>query len=166
MRHSKTEVRNRALDQLGIEQGLRAYAMEHLWVNNMLGTHGELTQLGRFAADMEPTDPENAALLWYGHQLNVLREAIIIYTILTRGASLANPKVKPLFPHPDGDFHSMINICNAAEWTYQLTKKLDIKDENQKQAMIKVWGRFNMTRRSFMMLKEHQGLIIEKCCKL
>ena len=36
MRHSTTEVRNRVLDQLGIEQGLRAYAMEHLWVNNMV----------------------------------------------------------------------------------------------------------------------------------
>ena len=72
MRHSTTEVRNRVLDQLGIEQGLRAYAMEHLWVNNMVTTEGELTKLGRFAADMEPNDPENAALLWYGHQFNVL----------------------------------------------------------------------------------------------
>ena len=62
----------------------------------MVGTDG-LTKLGRFAADMEPTDPENAALLWYGHQLNVLREAVIIYTILTRGNALANPKVKAFF---------------------------------------------------------------------
>ena len=77
-RHSTTEVRNRVLDQLGIEQGLRAYAMEHLWVNNMVGTEGELTKLGRFAADMEPNEPENAALLWYGHQFNVLREATVI----------------------------------------------------------------------------------------
>ena len=60
----------------------------------------------------------------------------------------------------------MVNIWNAAEWTYQQTKTMDIKNENQKQALIKVWGRFNTTRRSFMMLKEHQGMIIEKCCKL
>ena len=66
MRHPKTEVRNRVLDQLGIEKGLRAYAMEHLWVNNMVGTDGELTKLGRFAADMEPTDPEKCriAVVW------------------------------------------------------------------------------------------------------
>ena len=76
MRHSTVEVRNRVLDQLGIDQGLRAYAMEHLWMNGMVGTDGELTKLGKFAADMEPTDPENAALLWYGSKFNVLREAI------------------------------------------------------------------------------------------
>ena len=74
VRHSTVEVRNRVLDQLKIEPDLRAYAMEHLWMNNMVGTDGELTKLGRLAADMEPTDPEN-----------VLREAIIIYTIVTRG---------------------------------------------------------------------------------
>ena len=51
----------------------------------MVGTDGELTKLGKFAADMEPTDPENAALLWYGSKFNVLREAIAIYVILTRG---------------------------------------------------------------------------------
>ena len=167
MRHSKPEVRNRVLDQLGIEPGLRAYAMEHLWINNMVGTDGELTKLGRFAADMEPTDPENDALLWHGHQLNVLREAtIIIYTIITRGSSMVTPKAKSLFPHPDGDFHTMVNIWNAAEWTYQLTKKLDIKDPNQKEALIKIWGRFNTTRRPFLMLKEHYAMIVDKCCKL
>ena len=121
MRHSTTEVRNRVLDQLGIEQGLRAYAMEHLWVNNMVTTEGELTKLGRFAADMEPNDPENAALPWYGHQFNVLREATIIYVLVTRGGSLVNPKVKSLYPHPDGDFHTMVNIWNAAEWTHHQT---------------------------------------------
>ena len=45
------EVRNRVLDQLGIDQSLRAYAMEHLWMNGMVGTDGQLTKLGRFAAD-------------------------------------------------------------------------------------------------------------------
>ena len=55
--------------------------MEHLWVNNMVTTEGELSKLGRFAADMEPNDPENGALLWYGHQFNVLREATIIYKL-------------------------------------------------------------------------------------
>ena len=95
--------------------------MEHLWLNNMVGTDGQLTKLRRFAADMEPTDPENAALLWYGHHFNVLWEAIVIYTILTRGDSLMTPKAKALFPHPDGDFHTMINIWNAVEWTHQQT---------------------------------------------
>ena len=125
LRHSSTEVRNQVLDQLGIEEGLRAYAMEHLWLNNMVGTSGQVTKLGRFAADMEPTDPENAALLWYGHQVNVLREAVVIYTILTRGNLLINPKAKTLYPHPDGDFHTMINIWNAVEWTHQQTAHLD-----------------------------------------
>ena len=79
---------------------------------------------------------------------------------------MVNPKAKALFPHPDGDFHTMVNIWNAAEWTYQLTKKMDIKNENQKEALIKIWGRFNTTRRSFLMLKEHHAMIVEKCCKL
>ena len=93
-------------------------------MNNMVTTEGELTKLGRFAADMEPNDPENAALLWYGHQFNVLREATIIYVLATRGGSLVNPKVKSLYPHPDGDFHTMVNIWNAAEWTHHQTKHL------------------------------------------
>ena len=166
MRHSTTEVRNRVLDQLGIEQGLRAYAMEHLWVNNMVTTEGELTKLGRFAADMEPNDPENAALLWYGHQFNVLREATIIYVLVTRGGSLVNPKVKSLYPHPDGDFHTMVNIWNAAEWTHHQTKHLDPKKRNDEQILIKIWGRLGTSRRSYMILKEHLARTAEKCCKL
>ena len=77
-----------------------------------------------------------------------------------------NAKVKALFPHPDGDFHTMINVRNAAEWTYHQTKDCDIKNETKNQQMIKVWGKLNMTRRFFLMLKEHQDMIIEKCCKL
>ena len=97
-------------------------------MNGMVGNDGELTKLGKFAADMEPTDPENAALLWYGNQYNVLREAMAIYVILTRGNSLANPKSKGLYPHPDGDFHTMVNLWNAAEWTHEMTKQLDPRD--------------------------------------
>ena len=166
MRHSTIEVRNRVLDTLGIEQGLRAYAMEHLWVNNMVNTEGELTKLGRFAADMEPNDPENAALLWYGHQFNVLREATIIYVLVTRGGSLVNPKVKSLYPHPDGDFHTMVNIWNAAEWTHHQTKDLDPRKRNDEQILIKVWGRLGTSRRQYMILKDHLKRTAEKCCKL
>ena len=166
MRHSTTEVRNRVLDQLGIEQGLRAYAMEHLWMNSMVGIDGELTPLGKFAADMEPTDPENAALLWYGNKFNVLREAIAIYAILTRGNSLANPKAKGLYPHPDGDFHTMVNIWNAAEWTHQMTKHMDAKDKQDSEKLTKIWGRLSTSRRQYLMLRDHFNKTTEKCCTL
>ena len=122
--------------------------------------------MGRFAADMEPNDPENAALLWYGHQFNVLREATIIYVLVTRGGSLVNPKVKSLYPHPDGDFHTMVNIWNAAEWTHQQTKHLDPKKRNDEQTLIKIWGRLGKSRRSYLILKEHLAKTAEKCCKL
>ena len=166
MRHSTSEVRNRVLDQLGIEQGLRAYAMEHLWMNSMVGTDGELTQLGKFAADMEPTDPENAALLWYGCNFNVLREAVAIYLILTRGNSLANPRTKGLYPHPDGDFHTMVNIWNAAEWTHQLTQHLNPKVSQDNEKLKKIWGRLSTSRRQYLMLRDHFDRTTEKCCKL
>ena len=166
MRHSTTEVRNRVLNQLGIDQGLRAYAMEHLWMNSMVGTDGELTPLGKFAADMEPTDPENAALLWYGSKFNVLREAMAIYVILTRGNSLANPKAKGLYPHPDGDFHTMVNIWNAAEWTHQLTKDMDPKDKQDSEKLTKIWGRLSTSRRQYLTLRDHFNRTTEKCCKL
>ena len=143
MRHSTTEVRNRVLTQLGIEQGLRSYAMEHLWLNGMVGSDGELTPLGKFTADMEPSDPENAALLWYANKFNVLREAVAIYVILTRGNSLANPKAKGLYPHPDGDFHTMVNIWNAAEWTHQLTKHMNPKDSQDNEKLTRIWGRLS-----------------------
>ena len=166
MRHSTVEVRNRVLDQLGIDQSLRAYAMEHLWMNGMVGNDGELTKLGRFAADMEPTDPENAALLWYGNQFNVLREAMAIYVILTRGNSLANPKSKGLYPHPDGDFHTMVNLWNAAEWTHEMTKDLDPKDNFDNEKLTKIWGRLGTSRRQYLILKDHFERATEKCCKL
>ena len=153
-------------DQLGIEQGLRAYAMEHLWMNGMVGTDAELTQLGKFAADMEPTDPENAALLWYGCKFNVLRDAVAIYVILTRGTSLANPKSKGLYPHPDGDFHTMVNIWNAAEWTHQLTQHLNPKVKQDNEKLTKIWGRLSTSRRQYLMLKDHFNRTTEKCCKL
>ena len=166
MRHSTVEVRNHVLDQLGIDQGLRAHAMEHLWMNGMVGTDGELTQLGKFAADMEPTDPENAALLWYGCKFNVLREAVAIYVILTRGSSLANPKSKGLYPHPDGDFHTMVNIWNAAEWTHQLSHHLDPKVKQDNEKLTKIWGRLSTSRRQYLMLKDHFDRTTEKCCEL
>ena len=127
---------------------------------------GELTKLGRFAADMEPTDPENAALLWYGHHMNVLRDAVVIYTIVTRDNSLVNPKSKGLCPHPDGDFHTMINVWNAAEWTHQQTKHLDHKKHDEEQILIKVWGRLGTSRRTYLMLREHLTRTADKCCKL
>ena len=166
MRHSTVEVRNHVLDQLGIDQGLRAYAMEHLWMNGMVGTDGELTQLGKFAADMEPTDPENAALLWYGCKFNVLREAVAIYVILTRGSSLATPKSKGLYPHPDGDFHTMVNIWNAAEWTHQLSRHLDPKVKQDSEKLTKIWGRLSTSRRQYLMLKDHFDRTTEKCREL
>ena len=166
MRHSTNEVRNRVLTQLGIEQGLRSYAMEHLWMNGMVGSDGELTPLGRFTADMEPSDPENAALLWYANKFNVLREAVAIYVILTRGNSLANPKAKGLYPHPDGDFHTMVNIWNAAEWTHQLTQHMDPKDSQDSEKLTKIWGRLSTSRRQYLNLRDHFIRTTEKCCKL
>ena len=115
---------------------------------------------------MEPTDPENAALLWYGSKFNVLREAIAIYVILTRGSSLANPKSKGLYPHPDGDFHTMVNIWNAAEWTHQMTQHWDPKHKLEGEKLTKVWGRLNTSRRQYLMLKDHFDRTVEKCCKL
>ena len=166
MRHSTNEVRNRVLTQLGIEQGLRSYAMEHLWLNGMVGSDGELTPLGKFTADMEPSDPENAALLWYANKFNVLREAVAIYVILTRGNSLANPKAKGLYPHPDGDFHTMVNIWNAAEWTHQLTQHMDPKDSQDNEKLTKIWGRLSTTRRQYLNLRDHFIKTTEKCCTL
>ena len=104
---------------------------------------------------MEPTDPENAALLWYGCKFNILREAIAIYVILTRGNSLANPKTKGLYPHPDGDFHTMVNIWNAAEWTHQLSKHLDPTVKQDSEKLTKIWGRLSTSRRQYLMLREH-----------
>ena len=166
MRHSTNEVRNRVLTQLGIEQGLRSYAMEHLWVNGMVGSDGELTPLGKFTADMEPSDPENAALLWYANKFNVLREAVAIYVILTRGNALANPKAKGLYPHPDGDFHTMVNIWNAAEWTHQLTQHMDPKDSQDSEKLTKIWGRLSTSRRQYLNLRDHFIRTTEKCCTL
>ena len=68
--------------------------------------------------------------------------------------------------HADGDFHTMVNVWNAAEWTYHQTKHWDPKDEAQHRQLIKVWGKLNMTRRSFMMLKDCYDLVTERCCKL
>ena len=57
--------------------------MEHLWINNMVGTDGELTKLGRFAADMEPMDPENAvgsiAVAWPPTQCSEGGDQVHIY---------------------------------------------------------------------------------------
>ena len=67
--------------------------MEHLWMNGMVGSDGELTPLGKFTADMEPSDPENAALLWYANQFNVLREA---------SCHICNPDKRKLIGKPKG----------------------------------------------------------------
>ena len=79
---------------------------------------------------------------------------------------MANPKCKGLYPHPDGDFHTMVNIWNAAEWTHQMTQNWDPKDNQESEKLTKVWGKLNTSRRQYLMLKDHFDRTTEKCCKL
>ena len=111
LRRANSEVGNQILDELNIPEQLRAIAIEQLCLNDMIGLDGHLTELGRFVSDLELGEPEYGALLWCGHQHNVLSEALTIYTVLSCGTGFVSQKAKTSFPHADGDLHTIDLEC-------------------------------------------------------
>ena len=48
-------------------------------------------------------NPENAALLWYANEFQVMEDALTIFAILERGPAFASKEQRIKVPHPDGD---------------------------------------------------------------
>ena len=52
---------------------------------------GELTNLEKFAAELG-CQPENAALLWYANEFDVMEDALTIFAILDKGQAFTAKK--------------------------------------------------------------------------
>ena len=58
-------------------------AMQKLTLLGMYNQDGTITSLGKFAAEFG-SEPENAVLLWYANEFQVMEDALTIFAILER----------------------------------------------------------------------------------
>ena len=61
--------------------------MQKLTLLGMYNQDGTITSLGKFAAELG-SEPENAVLLWYANEFQVMEDALTIFAILERGANI------------------------------------------------------------------------------
>ena len=76
------DLRETLLNKMSMTKLMRLRALEKLALLGMYNQDGEITELGRFAADLG-CEPENAVLLWYANEFQVMEDALSIFAILT-----------------------------------------------------------------------------------
>ena len=156
LQHASPKVRIQILDELEIPDALRSQALEGLRMLGMAHVVGELTAMGKFAAELESSEVEHAAFLWHAHQQGVLPEAIIIFAVLSRGMGFVAPEIKEFFPHPDGDVHTVLNAWNLGLWLEQQTEGFPI------DKMMAAWARFGLIKPQLTALKDYRNQVAEK----
>ena len=117
------DLRNVLMNSLSMTYAMRSRAHEKLFILGMVDRQGELTELGRFAADLG-CQPENAVFLWYARKFEVMEDALTIFAILERGQALTSKERRMKVPHPDGDMRSLLNAWHYLQWTDHRTSKL------------------------------------------
>ena len=116
-------VRNILMNSLAMSYSMRSRANEKLFILGMVDRQGELTNMGAFAAELG-CQPENAALLWYARQFEVMEDALTIFAILERGQGLTSKERRVKVPHADGDQHSLLNVWHYLQWLDHRTHTL------------------------------------------
>ena len=109
------DLRETLLQKMSMTKTMRHRALEKLSLRGMYSQDGTITSLGKFAAELG-CEPENAVLLWYANEFQVLQDALTIFAILERGPSCTSKERRMKVPHPDGDMHSLVNVWHYFQW--------------------------------------------------
>ena len=103
------DLRETLLQKMSMTKTMRHRALQKLMLLGMCHQDGTITSLGKFAAELG-CEPENAVLLWYANEFQVMEDALTIFAILERGPSFTTRERRMKVPHPDGDMHSLVNV--------------------------------------------------------
>ena len=105
------DLRDTLLQKMSMTNPMKQRAMQKLTLLGMYNQDGTITSLGKFAAELG-SEPENAVLLWYANEFQVMEDALTIFAILERGPTFSSKEQRVKVPHPDGDMHSLVNVWN------------------------------------------------------
>ena len=141
------DLRDTLLEKMSMTDPMKQRAMQKLTLLGMYNQDGTITSLGKFAAQLG-CEPENAALLWYANEFQVMEDALTIFAILERGPAFASKEQRIKVPHPDGDMHSMVNVWNYFQWLDQRTCALS-KDEKER-----IWSKEHVSFRTYQTVYE------------
>ena len=152
------DLRETLLNKMSMTKPMRLRALEKLSLLGMYNQDGDITELGRFAADLG-CEPENAVLLWYANEFQVMEDALSIFAILERGPSFTTKERRIKVPHPDGDMHSLVNVWLYFQWLHQRTNTL-AKDEKER-----MWSKEHVSLRSYQIVDDFRKEIGDRCQK-
>ena len=150
------DLRATLLQKMSMTDPMKQRAMQKLTLLGMYNQDGTLTALGEFAAKLG-CEPENAALLWYANEFQVMEDALTIFAILERGPAFASKEQRIKVPHPDGDMHSMVNVWNYFQWLDYRTCTLS-KDEKER-----IWSKEHVSFRTYQTVYEFRKDASDRC---
>ena len=130
--------------------------MQKLTLLGMFNNDGTITRLGKFAADLG-SEPENAVLLWYANEFQVMEDALTIFAVLERGPAFTAREQSIKVPHPDGDMHSLVNLWRYFQWLDQRTNSLS-KEEREK-----IWSKEHVSFRDFPTVSDFREEVADRC---
>ena len=126
------DLRDTLLQKMSMTKPMKQRAMQKLMLLGMYKQDGTITALGKFAAELG-CEPENAVLLWYANEFQVMEDALTIFAILARGPNFTSKEQRIKVPHPDGDMHSLVNVWHYFQWLDQRTNSLT-KEEKERES--------------------------------
>ena len=153
---SVRDLRNVLMSSLAMSNSMKARSNEKLFLLGMIDRQGELTNLGAFAAELG-CQPENAAFLWHARKLEVMEDALTIFSIMERGQALLAKERRVKVPHPDGDLHSLLNVWHYLQWLDHRTHTLSPKFRESH------WTKEKVSLRTYTIVKEFRAEIATKC---
>ena len=135
---------------------MKQRALQKLTLLGMFNQNGAITPLGEFAAKLG-CEPENAALLWYANEFQVMEDALTIFAIMERGTAFSSKEQRIKVPHPDGDMHSIVNVWHYFQWLDQRTCTLS-KEEKER-----IWSKEHVSFRTYQTVCEFRKEASERC---
>ena len=150
------DLRDTLLQKMSMTTPMKQRAMQKLTLLGMYNQDGTITTLGKFAAELG-SEPENAVLLWYANEFQVMEDALTIFAILERGPTFSSKEQRVKVPHPDGELHSLVNVWNYFRWLDQRTIALP-KEEKER-----IWSKEHVSFRNYQTVYEFRREAAERC---
>ena len=150
------DLRETLLQKMSMTKTMRHRALQKLMLLGMYNQEGTITSLGKFAAELG-CEPENAVLLWYANEFQVMEDALTIFAILERGPSITTREQRIKVPHPDGDMHSLVNVWHYFQWLDQRTNTLSKEDKER------IWSKEHVSFRSYQTVDDFRKEVGDRC---
>ena len=150
------DLKDTLLQKMSMTRPMKQRAMQKLTLLGMYNQDGTITSLGKFSAELG-SEPENAVLLWYANEFQVMEDALTIFAILERGPAFTSKEQRIKVPHPDGDMHSLVNVWHYFQWLDQRTNTLSRDDKER------IWSKEHVSFRNYQTVFEFRKEAADRC---